>query len=94
MTTVQRTKQRSQRTTGLHPIRMTGLLFGPVVKARREALAMTRPELAKSVGCPVQSIYTVEKGINIPSIGLAVCICRSLGMRLDPIFGLSLQATK
>ncbi|HMA38305.1 MAG TPA: tetratricopeptide repeat protein [Chloroflexia bacterium] len=52
--------------------------FGTWVRARRAALALTRPALAAQVGCSVVALRKVEDGSRHPSVALAMQLAPAL----------------
>ncbi|MBK7702132.1 MAG: helix-turn-helix transcriptional regulator [bacterium] len=50
---------------------------------------MTQEELASKVGVSRQTIIAIERGKYNPSVGLALRIARTFGVRVEDVFALS-----
>lgn len=51
---------------------------------------ITQQQLADKVGVTRKTIYEVEKGISVPSLGLALAIAEALKVPVDELFKLKL----
>jgi putative transcriptional regulator len=59
------------------------MTFGLWLRRWRQALDLSRPELAQQVGCSRPMIRQIETDINRPSAMLAVRLAQALGVPLD-----------
>ena len=60
--------------------------FGADVKQAREAVKMSRRELAEKVGVTRQTIGLIEAGGYNPTLNLCIAICKALDKTLDQLF--------
>ena len=60
-------------------------MFGANVKARREALGMTREMLAEAVGTTAETIRMYEGGFSAPGLGKAFKIAEALQTTVDAL---------
>lgn len=47
---------------------------------------MTQQDLADRVGVTRQTIFSIEKGRYNPSVGLALPLARTLGLKVEELF--------
>lgn len=55
-------------------------------KCRLQAGQMTQQDLADRVGVTRQTIFSIEKGRYNPSVGLALPLARTLGLKVEELF--------
>jgi predicted ATPase/DNA-binding XRE family transcriptional regulator len=60
--------------------------FGSQVRQRREALGLTRKELAHRVGCSIETIRKIESGQRHSSVQIAELLAKHLGIAADNQF--------
>lgn len=52
----------------------------------RKAKGLTQLQLAKKVGTTRQTIISIENGASVPSVKLAMDICKVLGVTVEKLF--------
>jgi DNA-binding XRE family transcriptional regulator len=57
------------------------------IRKRREALGMSRPQLAKEVGVVRSAVNHWEKGKSVPNGLLIVEVARALGCSIGALYG-------
>ena len=57
--------------------------IGRRIKAAREAARITQDQLAHAVGCTVQHISAIERGIKTPSLEMFIMIANVIGVSTD-----------
>ena len=60
-----------------------GTSFGLWLKARRRSMDLTQPDLAKRVGCSLETIVKIESGERRPSKQVAERLAECLGIPAD-----------
>lgn len=55
------------------------------IRALREKRGMSRAELAKRAYVSVSTLYSWERGRNMPSLVTAACLARALGVPIDAL---------
>src|SRR5947199_9398461 len=60
-----------------------GTSFGLWLKARRRSMDLTQPDLAKRVGCSLETIVKIESGERRPSKQVAERLAECLGVPAD-----------
>ena len=60
-----------------------GTSFGVWLKARRRSMDLTQPDLAKRVGCSLETIVKIESGERRPSKQVAERLAECLGVPTD-----------
>ncbi len=60
--------------------------LGQRIAEFRKSRAMTQPELAKRVGCSVEFISLVERGVNAPSVAGLEKFARALKVEVAGLF--------
>lgn len=56
------------------------------LKAHREARGWTQLQLATATGLSRKTVNTVENGIFVPSVIVAMKLARALGVRVEDVF--------
>ena len=59
--------------------------FGENLKRIRASRGMTQTELANSIGITQGLIGHIERGVKIPSLGVAIDIAKTLNCSLDEL---------
>lgn len=57
--------------------------IGRRIKATREAAYITQEQLAHAVGCTVQHISAIERGVKTPSLEMFIMIANVIGVSTD-----------
>ncbi len=57
--------------------------IGKVIRQTRKALRITQEELSLQTGISRPTIRSIERGKETSHLGLALQLCRDLGIRLD-----------
>lgn len=57
------------------------------IKVARAQFDMTQKQLAEAVGISRQTMNAIEQGEYNPTIKLCRAICKTLGKKLDDLFG-------
>lgn len=65
----------------------SGQLSNRIRELRAEAAGMTQQQLADLVGVTRQTVNAIEANKYSPSLEVAFLIARSLGARLEDVFG-------
>jgi putative transcriptional regulator len=65
----------------------SGQLSNRIRELRAEAAGMTQQQLADQVGVTRQTVNAIEANKYSPSLEVAFLIARSLGARLEDVFG-------
>ena len=58
------------------------------LKARREALGMSKLALAQRAGLDQRTITFIEEGVNVPSLVTLFCICKALKISVAKVVSL------
>jgi len=58
------------------------------------ARGLTQAALAEKVGVSRKTINTVKKAVFMPSVGLALALAASLGLRVEDLFTLAPEAAR
>ena len=58
---------------------MTPTNFGQWVARERAAQGLTRNELAKRLGCTVQALFQLERGVSDVTLGRVAKVAKALG---------------
>ena len=66
--------------------------LGQRVADLRKARRLTQPELAKRVGCSVEFISLVERGVNAPSVAGLEVFAKALKVEVVDLFTFSQRA--
>jgi transcriptional regulator with XRE-family HTH domain len=66
--------------------------LGQRVADLRKARRLTQPELAKRVGCSVEFISLVERGVNAPSVAGLEAFAKALNAEVVDLFTFSQRA--
>lgn len=67
---------------------MPAVISNKVRRFRFEHNEMTQEQLAIAVGCTRQTIFALEKGRYVPSLGLALKIAKVFQTTVDDLFQL------
>jgi transcriptional regulator with XRE-family HTH domain len=67
-------------------MKMNPKKIGETIKTLREALGLSRQDLAKALNIHIDTVLKWEKGIRIPSDDLKLQISAALGMSVQYIF--------
>lgn len=57
--------------------------IGRRIKLAREAAQITQERLARAVGCTVQHISAIERGVKVPSLEMFIMIANVIGVSAD-----------
>ena len=57
--------------------------IGQQIKLAREAAHITQEQLAETVGCTVQHISAIERGVKTPSLETFLMIANTIGVSAD-----------
>lgn len=57
-----------------------------VIREKRKALGLSQEELAKKCGVSRQTVNAIENNKYDPTLALAFCLARELGMTVDELF--------
>lgn len=60
--------------------------IGQRVRAARKAVSQTQEQLAEEVGCTIESISNIERGVSLPTIRTLSRISSILGISLRDMF--------
>lgn len=60
--------------------------LGPIVRQHREALGLTRKELARRINCSIEMIRKIESGERYPSVQIAKLLAEHLALDFDAQF--------
>src|SRR5947199_10813674 len=61
----------------------SGTSFGMWLKARRRSMDLTQPDLARRVGCSLETVVKIESGERRPSKQVAERLAECLGVPVD-----------
>lgn len=62
------------------------VVLGQRIADLRKAQQLTQPQLAKAVGCSVEFISLVERGVNAPSVARLEDFARALKVEVVDLF--------
>ena len=68
--------------------------LGRRIAELRKAQKLTQAQLAKSVGCSVEFISLVERGVNAPSVARLEHFATALGVEVAELFAFERQSRK
>lgn len=60
--------------------------LGRRIASLRRARTLTQEQLAESVGCSVEFISLVERGVNAPSVARLEAFAKALGVAVKDLF--------
>ena len=63
----------------------TGKAIADVLRAKREALGLSKNALAQKAGISVQTVSFIESTVNSPSLSTFLRICAALEVRPDSL---------